>query len=197
MNRLHFGCFNCPTDGWLNTDVTPHLWIARIPGLARVMTIAGVISEVRFGEHQRGVFKRVQYQNVVRPWRYRDDQFEAIYSSHVLEHLPLKGSIFCLSEGFRCLKTGGILRIAVPDLDAAIRNYQTTSSLQWAIDFFEANERHEKNQHHFMFSFNSLRSLLNSAGFTEVTLHKFCEGDCPDLDKLDNRPESLFVEARK
>jgi len=197
MNRLHFGCFNCPRDGWLNTDVTPHLFIARVPGLAWLIRKLGKMSEERYQEHRRGIYRKASYLNVSKPWPYKNDVFEAIFSSHVLEHLPLLGVKACLSESYRCLAQGGVLRISVPDLDAHIKEYDPSQSMDWAINLFEANERSEKNMHHFMYNFESLRAILLSAGFTDVHRRDYQRGLCPDVETLDNRPGSLFVEAIK
>lgn len=197
MTKLHFGAFNCPLDGWLNTDVTPHLRIARIPGLAWLLNKSRKISDQRYAEHRAGVFRKLTYLNVSRPWNMESDKFEAIYSSHVLEHLPLSGARVCLSESHRCLRPGGILRISVPDLDKQIALYMPENATDWAINFFEANETSEKNMHHFMYNFHSLSLMMRAAGFSNIALCKYCEGECPDVGLLDNRPESLFVEAKK
>jgi len=40
--------------------------------------------------------------------------------------------------------------------------------------------------------------LLEKAGFAQIERMTFREGNVPDIDILDNRPdETLFVEARK
>ena len=157
----------------------------------------GKITKQRLEEHRRGIFRKIRYLNVTKPWSYSNETFEAICSSHVLEHLPLHGAKICLAESYRCLQKGGILRISVPDLDANIRDYDPNRSMDWAITLFEANERTEKNMHHFMYNFESLKTLLKSAGFSQVIRQDYQKGLCPDLEKLDNRPGSLFVEAIK
>ena len=197
MSKLHFGCFNCPREGWVNTDVTPHLRIARVPGLARVLRALGKMSDERFAEHRSGLFRRVNYLNVARQWPYAADSFDAIYSSHVLEHLPLRGARVCVREAFRCLRPGGVLRISVPDLDAQIADYRSESAEEWAINFFEANETSEKNMHHFMYNFITLGELMRKSGFSTIARRNYKEGVCPDLDLMDNRPASLFVGAIK
>lgn len=197
MARLHFGSFNCPKEGWLNTDVTPHLFVARVPRLAWVMHKIGKMTDERYEEHRQGIFKKIRYLNVNKRWPYSNGAFEAIYSSHVVEHLPLRGAKVCLAESYRCLQQGGVLRISVPDLDAYIRDYDPDQSMEWAIKLFEANERSEKNMHHFMYNFESLQTLLQAVGFSRVIRQDFQKGTCPDVGKLDNRPGSLFVEAIK
>jgi SAM-dependent methyltransferase len=197
LPRLHFGCFNCPRDGWINTDITPHLYIARVPGLAWILHKLRRISNARFAEHKAGIFRRIRYLNVTRRWPYPNNIFEQIFSSHVLEHLPLRGARVCLTESYRCLKHGGILRISVPDLDRCIEKYRSENAAEWAVDFFEAKETSEKNMHHFMYNFNSLGALMHEAGFKNVKRRSFQDGDCLDLCELDNRPDSLFIEAVK
>lgn len=197
MKKLHFGCFNCPVQGWINTDVTPHIWIARIPGLPWLMHKLGVITDKRYIEHNLKKFNGIKYLNIVRPWPYSSEQFDAIFSSHVLEHLTLNGAKKCLAECYRCLAKGGVLRISVPDLDNLVEEYKANDSLDWAIRFFEANETREKNMHHFMYNFKSLESLLKSVGFVRVYRCEYKKGVCPDIKELDNRPDSLFVEAIK
>ncbi|MFN0159979.1 MAG: class I SAM-dependent methyltransferase [Burkholderiales bacterium] len=196
MARLHLGCFNCPADGWVNTDVTPHLRVARVPGLAWLLHRAGRMTAERYAEHRAGVFRRVRYLDATRPWPFADGAFEAIYSSHMLEHLPLRGARLCVAEARRCLRPGGVLRIAVPDLDAHIAEFRPEVAMSWAINLFEANESSEKNMHHFMYNFASMSELLREAGFGAIERRGFGEGRCPDVRVLDNRPESLFVEAR-
>lgn len=47
----------------------------------------------------------------------------ACYSSHVLEHLDKKAAVDLLAECFRVLKSGGVLRLVVPDLEVITREY--------------------------------------------------------------------------
>lgn len=47
----------------------------------------------------------------------------ACYSSHVLEHLDKAGAVNLITECFRVLKPGGVIRLAVPDLEVLARQY--------------------------------------------------------------------------
>ncbi len=69
-----------------------------------------------------------------------DETCDIVYSSHTLEHIPVKNVSFCLKEMKRILKTGGTLRIVVPDADLACDAY-------------------EKNDRHF---FESYRAIFKS-----------------------------------
>src|SRR6476646_9135325 len=48
---------------------------------------------------------------------FADASFDAVYHSHLLEHLPAEKALPFLRECRRVLKPGGTLRIAVPDLE--------------------------------------------------------------------------------
>lgn len=54
---------------------------------------------------------------------YPDESFDVVYHSHVLEHFPRKDGEAFLIECRRVLKPGGILRVAVPDLEQIAREY--------------------------------------------------------------------------
>jgi SAM-dependent methyltransferase len=55
------------------------------------------------------------------PWQ--DATFEAVYSSHVLEHLPRGKAPLLLKQIRRILRPKGILRLVVPDLAGIARAY--------------------------------------------------------------------------
>ena len=55
------------------------------------------------------------------PWI--QETFDAVYSSHVLEHMTEKEGRRLLEEQFRVLKPGGICRVVVPDLEGLCREY--------------------------------------------------------------------------
>jgi predicted SAM-dependent methyltransferase len=66
---------------------------------------------------------RVKNVNLLSGIPYEDNTFDVAYHSHVLEHFaPEDGKSF-LKECFRILKPGGVLRVAIPDLEVIARNY--------------------------------------------------------------------------
>jgi predicted SAM-dependent methyltransferase len=54
---------------------------------------------------------------------FSSEVFDVVYHSNVLEHFNAQQGKFFIAECFRVLKSGGILRIAVPDLEGITRNY--------------------------------------------------------------------------
>src|SRR5512134_948746 len=49
--------------------------------------------------------------------------FDAVYSSHVFEHFRREDGKHLARECHRVMRTGGVVRIAVPDLEQACRLY--------------------------------------------------------------------------
>lgn len=66
----------------------------------------------------------VRRVNLVRGFPYPDGSFEAVYSSHVLEHFTKRQCFEMLRECFRVLRPGGVVRVVVPDLGVTIDEYQ-------------------------------------------------------------------------
>ena len=54
---------------------------------------------------------------------FSSDTITACYSSHLLEHLDKEGARNFLAECMRVLKSGGVIRLAVPDLEGIAREY--------------------------------------------------------------------------
>lgn len=54
---------------------------------------------------------------------FPNESVDVCYSSHVLEHLNQDEANVFLSDQSRVLRSGGIIRIAVPDLETICRNY--------------------------------------------------------------------------
>jgi predicted SAM-dependent methyltransferase len=194
--RLHLGAFNCGIDGWVNTDITPHIWVSRLPGAALALRLAGRMTAERYAEHQRGAFRMLRYMDLTKPLPFADKSVEAVFSSHVFEHLFADEVQRLVGEIARVLIPGGICRVVVPDLEKIVALYDPADPAEFLHSMFEISKRGEiKDQHHTGFTGQSLASLFLGAGFTRTEVKGYQVGDCPDVALLDNRPESIFFEA--
>ena len=52
-----------------------------------------------------------------------DNSVDVVYHSHVLEHFTKKNAVKFIKECYRVLKPGGVIRVAVPDLEIIAKNY--------------------------------------------------------------------------
>jgi SAM-dependent methyltransferase len=197
--KLQLGSFDQAPDGWLNTDITPHLLVARAPGLPWLLHRAGVLSDERYASHRSGAFRAVRYLDLSRPFRFPDDTFEAVLATHVLEHLHPDVAGRCLRETYRVLTPGGVLRIAVPDLDAIVAAYDPADpdTFLWGIYQGRGARAKRSARHWWHYNARSLEALLRQTGFRDVDRRDFREGRLPDVERVDTRPGSLFLEAIK
>jgi len=61
--------------------------------------------------------------NLLKGIPFDENTFEVVYHSHVLEHFPKDKAALFINECYRVLKPGGIIRIAIPDLEQIIGHY--------------------------------------------------------------------------
>jgi SAM-dependent methyltransferase len=133
--KLHLGAFNQVHEGWVNTDITPHLLVARVPALPFLLHRAGLIDARRYAAHRDGTFRSLRYLDLSRRFRFPDGYFECAFASHVLEHLHPDVAEACLREVHRVLAPGGIVRVSVPDLDRIVADYDPADpdAFLWGI----------------------------------------------------------------
>lgn len=133
---------------------------------------------------------------------FGDDSVDLIYNCHVLEHFGRPHTQRPLREWFRLLKPGGILRTAVPDLEACFEVYRETGDLTLIHGLLYGRQDYPENTHFIGFDWTYLKDQLERAGFTDVrrydvqaTIHK----DYDDYSQayLRGRLVSLNVEATK
>jgi SAM-dependent methyltransferase len=196
--KLHIGAFNSPVDGWLNTDITPHIFITRIPFAPLLLFKTGRITAERFDEHRRGVFKKLSYLNVAKKFPFHSNHFSSVFSSHVLEHIFPSDVPNLMTSIYRVLRPGGVVRFAVPDLDLYVRGYSREDPNAMLAGILENQGRSSKNRHQWMYTEPTLVVLLKEYGFIDVTPCAYKIGKCEELEIIDNRPEnSIYVEGIK
>jgi len=92
-------------------------------GLTYLNAGCGETNSVDWNNLDRKRGRHIVFHDLRKPLPYSDDTFDAVYSSHILEHLdPEEGDRF-LGELFRTCKPGGICRIVVPDYEQVCREY--------------------------------------------------------------------------
>jgi predicted SAM-dependent methyltransferase len=109
------------------------------------------------------------------PLPFHDNSLAAIYSHHVIEHLP--NAPKHLREVWRCLRPGGVFRVGVPNIDCAIAKF-SEQDFDWFGDWPERRRsiggQFEKfvfcsGEHRTAFTSCYLTELLEDAGFEEIT----------------------------
>ncbi|HEY1329294.1 MAG TPA: methyltransferase domain-containing protein [Casimicrobiaceae bacterium] len=129
-----------------------------------------------------------------------------IAAIHVVQDLAWPSIAPALEELYRVLKPGGVLRLAVPDLDRAIDAYRAGDARYFYVPERDAQSVGAKLTTQIIWygsvrtpcTFDFLEEWLHKAGFDEIVRQRFGTSRVPGLADLDNRErESLFVEAIK
>src|SRR5688572_18356815 len=115
--RLNLGCGPIQPDTWVNIDSSHRAKLVRLaPRLNRVLVALGVLPPTEFKPTTRT-------HNLSNRLAFGDESVVAIYSGELLEHLVPMDADRLLSECFRVLKPGGMLRVRVPDSLALWKKY--------------------------------------------------------------------------
>lgn len=69
------------------------------------------------------------------------ESVDAVYHSHVLEHIDRESAKGFLQEIYRVLKTGGVHRLAVPDLERLARSYLRDFEYSGNVDWREHDRK--------------------------------------------------------
>jgi SAM-dependent methyltransferase len=104
----------------VNLDWSPYLRIARNPLLRRV---APLFLDRERRQRLREVGGNVVVHDLKRGIPWPDSSVDAVYHSHLLEHLDRAVAGDFLAEVFRVLRPGGVQRVVVPDLETLAREY--------------------------------------------------------------------------
>lgn len=104
--------------------------------------------------------------------QFDDGAAEAIYASHVLEHVPLAEVDPVLKGMHRVLAAGGSLYLSVPDLEVLCRLFlhpQATAELKRHVMGMMFGGQVDPHDFHYVGFYESLlRRCLVAAGFVEI-----------------------------
>lgn len=172
--RVQFGCGLCAPHEWLNFDSSPTLQLQRLP------VVGGLVLTGPYGRFP----KNVRYGDIVSGLPVPDGSVELLYCSHVLEHLALSDLRTALRNCRRMLRSGGVFRLVLPDLEFLISEYVADSSPAAAVHFMEGTMLGREtrprgvgamlrdwlgnSRHLWMWDFKGLAAQLRSAGFDSI-----------------------------
>jgi len=154
IKKLQLGAGITSLAGWLNTDVD--------------IKSDGVV-----------------YLDVTQPFPIDNDTFDYVYGEHVIEHISWHDGLGMLQECRRILKPGGTIRIATPDLKVLLGLYVHDPNpiqdryIRWITDehmtdipvyraSFVINNAFRKWGHQFLYDGESLKMVLEIAGFSDI-----------------------------
>ena len=209
--RLNLGCGLLTHPSWVNVDGSWNARLAKYPVLRRALSSVRILP----GEKVEVPWsKDIFVHDIRKPLPFPDCSADAVYASHVLEHLYREQGQQLIRESFRVLAPGGIVRIVVPDLNNIVREYLgdrpfgELSSAENALPSGDLlNERllmrwpspsrrnvvmrvyeawQDFHSHKWMYDERSLSSLLRSAGFVDVVRRNYSESLIPNISDVED-----------
>jgi predicted SAM-dependent methyltransferase len=134
---------------------------------------------------------------------FRDSSIRYIYSEHVLEHFSHDEGLSIVKECYRVLSNGGVMRIAMPDLDHIIEKYSTDWKNQDWLSWPEYAFIKTKGQminiafswwgHKYLYNEEELRQQLMDAGFSFNIRISRLESRFEIFRNLETRQDSLLI----
>lgn len=207
---LNLGCGLQAADGWVNIDRSPNLMLDRVPLLKKTLRRIGILQPA----HMVSWPTNIKMMNVLKRFEYGDASIDAIYSSHMLEHLYFEQARTVLRECYRVLRPGGILRLALPDGAEFARMLVepedgadlATAGLRFSEQLlmhpFQPPTRKQRlvsmlasPPHRWQPTGPLVLHMLREAGFSDPRECNFLEGHLPDLESVEHREKGLFLEA--
>ena len=209
-SKLHLGCGLNVVEGWLNVDGSWNARLARYPRLRRTLATMHVIPREAAKVEWRGDLRILDVRD---PLPFAAASYEAVYASHLLEHLYLDDALRLLRECFRVLRPGGVLRLVVPDLRAIVREYNGEQPFHNSAEYQSTPAADLMNRrllfrgpspprgnvfmrvyaalkdfqtHKWMYDADSLVAHVRSAGFAEAAERGLHESRIPDIDRIEH-----------
>jgi predicted SAM-dependent methyltransferase len=159
-------------------------------------------------DHARGPEVQVVW-DLCQGLPFPDESCQAIFSEHLIEHIPKEAAANLLHECHRVLQPGGVLRISTPDAELFLRAYAGdrnflahpgfSKSIDAPIDRVNDMMR-EDGQHLWSYDEELLTLMFQRAGFSKIIRQRFGMSAHPRMNNIDfdkREFESLYVEGIK
>lgn len=179
IRKLQIGSDICQLPGWLNTDLYPKA--------------LGCVT-----------------LDATKPFPFESGSFDYVFSEHQIEHIAFDDALKMLHECHRILRPGGKIRIALPSIDqllklfepsntevqqkyVAVRTRECYPGVQNANPCFAINAAFMNWGHRFLYDRETLKSLLQEIGCTDIQFFQPGESDDRNLVGIEMRNSDLDV----
>lgn len=168
--RCHVGNGSVYLREWVNVDL-PHdnCFLAKErPDLVEAL---GTVESDYYGRHKDKTLEKWRKGPIAQPTvtdiygsfqflPFRSHTVEEIFAVQVFEHLDRNEARQAVRECARVLKSGGFLRLDVPDPDATLKEYRRTGDEFFARHLF--GPRRDVYGSHFHYTRQMLKQLVES-----------------------------------
>lgn len=211
LQRVNLGCGHSPTPGWCNYDNSFSVRLAKYPLLVLALEKLRLLTEGQKSFISYARNSNIIWADATKHIPLPDNCVEALYTSHMVEHLDRNEVILFLREARRLLAPHGVLRIGVPDLRKLVSQYVTEGdadsfleatlltrempkTILGRLQYLAIGDRH----HLWMYDGPSMIRLLSTTGFKEPRILEPGLTTIPnpgELNLYERAEESVYVEA--
>jgi predicted SAM-dependent methyltransferase len=206
---LNLGCGPVQPAGWVNIDGSNRAWLAaKLPFIDKILS--RFVGSTEFGPH-------VLVHDLYKPLPFEERSVDCIYAGELWEHFEYQDAYALTLRCWRVLKSGGVLRICVPDGVSFWRRYieihdallgqpkesRCVGPLRdyVAMYFEEICTRRlwfgsMGHKHKWQFDEVQLIDLFERCGFIEVERKSFHDSRIVDIASVE-RSDFLIVEGVK
>jgi predicted SAM-dependent methyltransferase len=197
--KLNLACGLKAPLGWINIDNSITEKLSKIKLLYRLLCKIARIKEIAWP-------KNIYNIDIRKRLPFKSESAKAIFSANVLEHMDYRDATFLIRECFRVLSKGGVLRIIVPNLYQAAKDYvkalEEKPSGAHSHNFMGFigmdRDEHDKvimriikiilshSKHYYMYDEWSLKEVLEKNGFLEVQKMNYGQSRISDIELLEN-----------
>lgn len=212
--KVNLGCGPVGIKGWINYDSGVLPLLSKYPKTRHLICTLGLLPK-----NYDVAWSKIELLDIRNTFPLDESSVDYIYCSQVLEHFERYEALGILSESFRILKPGGVMRISVPDIAKMLTIYQEMSIISPDLAAKEINRiwwGYEKDgpapsifskiskmfirDHQWHYDQRSMKEILREVGFSKIKFLGFRKGVTHELKKLEldiHRKHSLYVEATK
>ena len=170
LGAVNYACGSKPMPGWFNVDLFDAAFMGSVGGV--------VPNEL----------KDVANLDLLAPHPFPDACFDYAFCEDFVEHLDQREAILFMTEVSRCLKPGGVFRIATPGLPGVMKGY---AGLKYAEAFHAANKDFSAWGHKHFFCMQSLDLIATPLGFVSCEEVGYGDFAHPRLRNLETRFDQI------
>jgi predicted SAM-dependent methyltransferase len=133
-----------------------------------------------------------------------DNSVDFIFNEHFFEHLTPDEARQAINNLMRKLKPGGIMRVAMPDLEFIVKDYlkldlnKDKTLKKFGLDFIKTRAERMNISfrwwgHEWIYDWDELERRFEELGFKKITRQKKGKSSHPQLRNLEIREESKLI----
>lgn len=176
--KLHIGCGTVYKSGWINID----------------------------NNSDNNILNLDFRWDLRKSLPFKDNSVDFIFNEHFLEHLTVEEGQKAIKDFYRILKPGGVLRIAMPDLENTIKTYLNPNWKEddkdflkkFGLDFIETKAERINISfrwwgHKWLYDWEELYRRLKEAGCERINRCEIYKSDYLELQNIETRNESTLI----